>query len=288
MTVFDGETELRSNEQKLRRCTSERKAKEAVPGLITDPSSLELICLPSARKPVYKFLELDDSVYYMPSFLDGSGILRLSNEILNDMIDNPPHANNFGCVKMKGMWRDFCDDTLSDKTLNKLRWSCVGYHYNWSERKYDPLEKSSFPNSFKDLFNQAIFEVNKTLESGPLVGDPQSAIINFYHSHRVSDRLGGHRDDVESTDSTPLVCVSMGLPAVFLIDSKAIVVRSGDVLIMSGRARQSLHGVPCIFHDDRTRKRPTAGEANDSLCSLDIVEEFLTRTRISISIRQVY
>lgn len=31
--------------------------------------------------------------------------------------------------------------------------------------------------------------------------------MNFFHSHRSSDRLGGHKDDVEARDHSPLVRV---------------------------------------------------------------------------------
>ena len=68
----------------------------------------------------------------------------------------------------------------------------------------------------------------------------------------------------------------MGVSGIFLIESEAMVPRSGDVLVMANEARQSLHGVPCILS---LRKR--GRDKNE-------VETMLENTRISISIRQVY
>jgi alkylated DNA repair dioxygenase AlkB len=113
-------------------------------------------------------------------------------------------------------------------------------------------------------------------EEEALSGKAESAIINFYHSHRMSDRLGGHRDDVEANDSTPLVSISLGLGGIFLIEDEAIHLQSGDVLVMTNEARQSLHGVPVVFSGDSKRE------------SSDAIKNFLEKTRISISIRQVY
>jgi alkylated DNA repair dioxygenase AlkB len=127
------------------------------------------------------------------------------------------------------------------------------------------------------LVNSVVSEENK------LSGDAQSAIINLYHSHRVSDRLGGHRDDVEVTDRTPLVSLSIGRPGFFLIENEAIVLHSGDVLVMADEARQSLHGVPGIVGGDR--KKDSTG---DQQTEREAITRFLSDTRISLSIRQVY
>lgn len=291
--AVDTEQQLRFNEQKLRRCDSVDKAKLLVPSLILEPSSSSLAELAThgkSSREVYRFVHLEDFVYYIPSFLSKDEVLRLSDEILNKMIDSPPHSNSLGNVQTKRMWRDHGDPSR-EGSLNKLRWSCVGYHYNWTDRSYDPGKKSDFPDSLKSLFENALSTINDTVNSTEKVsllkGEPQSAIINFYHSHRISDRLGGHRDDVEATDSTPLVCLSLGLPAILLIEDQAIVVRSGDAIVMADKARQSLHGVPCILHDTIDRRGSTPID-DENLFDRKKVEDFLNRTRISISIRQVY
>ena len=289
--VSEKEGMLRKHEQLLRRCTSVEAAIKLVPTLIHDPSSsldrLEVIGSETGRT-VYKLKSLEDSVFFIPSFLSETEVVELSSEIVRRMIDSPPHANSFPpSGTTVPMWTEYLDPTVEHKRLNKLRWSCVGYHYNWGERTYDPDKMSDFPHSFTRHYNNVLEMVNRACgqSKSVLTGDPQSAIINFYHSHRISDRLGGHRDDVESTDDTPLVSISMGIPGVFLIENECILLRSGDALVMADRARQSLHGVPCIIGEKRDGGRATDSPTDNRPQN---VLEFIKKTRMSISIRQVY
>ena len=64
---------------------------------------------------------------------------------------------------------------------------------------------------------------------------------------------GGHTDHSERNLEAPLVSVSLGQPCVFLLGGRtreaeptAMLLRSGDALIMSGEARRCYHGVPRI------------------------------------------
>jgi DNA alkylation damage repair protein AlkB len=286
--VDEGEAKLRENEKLLRRCSSISRAQKLVPPLIVDPSKsssqLELLGSPEG-KPVYRLRSLKPNVYLIPSFFPETKLLDLTHEILNRLIDNPPHANNFNDdSNPHSMWKELLHGKSETPRLKKLRWSCVGYHYNWGERTYDPDLKSDFPASFRELYVSVLDLVNYVVsEENKLSGDAQSAIINLYHSHRVSDRLGGHRDDVEVTDRTPLVSLSIGRPGFFLIENEAIVLHSGDVLVMADEARQSLHGVPGIVGGDR--KKDSTG---DQQTEREAITRFLSDTRISLSIRQVY
>jgi DNA alkylation damage repair protein AlkB len=288
MAVDDSEAVLRENEKLLRRCGSVTAGKVAVADLVVDAASSADFLTPLGvceRGTIYKFTRLKHSVYFIPGFLREEECEELTREILNEMIDNPPHSNNFGEARQGGkMWKEYRDPNIGNPSLKKLRWSCVGYHYNWGDRTYSPSQQSAFPTSLREIYDSVLETVNKVREpAAKLNGKAESAIINFYHTHRVSDRLGGHRDDVEVTDRTPLVSVSLGVPGFFLIENEAIVLRSGDVLVMAEEARQSLHGIPSIVSADR----------HDSLdlqkdTEREVVSHFLRRTRISISIRQVY
>ena len=40
------------------------------------------------------------------------------------------------------------------------------------------------------------------------------ALVNYYHE---GDTLGGHRDDVERDQSAPIVAISLGCDAIFLL-----------------------------------------------------------------------
>lgn len=252
---------FRENEQLLRRCRSIAEAKKLVPDLIVQ--------MPSSSG-IYHLSGLDDYCFCIPSYLNKSEMHALTEEILEDLIDSP-HANSFPNNET-GLWKEYVACSAGVCRLKRLRWSCVGYHYNWTDRSYSKNEKTNFPSSLERIWTNVLSkcpEIHNTPKC-------ESAIINFYHSHRPSDRLGGHRDDVEVSDDSPLVSISMGLCGIFLIENIAMVLYPGDVLVLTGKARQSLHGVPCVF------AQPTKKGASPSVSS------FLDKTRISISIRQVY
>jgi hypothetical protein len=80
---------------------------------------------------------------------------------------------------------------------------------------------------------------------------PEAAIVNYYP---LNGNMGGHLDDAEHTMEKPIVSLSLGCPAIFLLGGRSrtvkptpILVRSGDVVIMSGESRFSYHGVPGIL-----------------------------------------
>jgi len=276
---------LRKNEKLLRGCPSIQHASKVLPTLITEPQNCESerICLVGKSKRgfnIYRLASLKNSVYFIPGYLDAGTVTRVASEIVEDLIDNPPHANSLPEPR-KNLWHEYLQDPLDQSlAMNKLRWSCVGYHYDWGNRSYDPTKRSKFPKSFTAYYEEILACINEVTER-PLSGKAESAIINFYHSHRISDRLGGHRDDVEVTDATPLVSLSLGLGGIFLIEDQAIYLQSGDVLVMADEARQSLHAVPVIFSGDR---RSSSRVHLDK----DPIANFLAKTRISISVRQVY
>uniref|UniRef100_A0A0K6SB14 Alpha-ketoglutarate-dependent dioxygenase AlkB-like domain-containing protein n=1 Tax=Chromera velia CCMP2878 TaxID=1169474 RepID=A0A0K6SB14_9ALVE len=82
---------------------------------------------------------------------------------------------------------------------------------------------------------------------------PEAAIVNFYSP---GDKLCGHKDDVEIERDAPVVSITLGLSAIFLVGGSSaedwpvpLLVRSGDVMVMGGESRFVLHGVPRVFED---------------------------------------
>ena len=289
----DSSAILRNNEQLLRRCRSLRQALELVPSLVVDPADsaeglVSRVGETECGRDIYVLPGLAKSCYLIPGFLSDTSIFDLTQEILTYHIDSPPHSNSLDSVSVgRSLWTEYSrnPDDLSS-SLNRLRWSCVGYHYNWGERSYNKCERSRFPKSFEDIYSSVLKAINNIRDGENLRGVPESAIINFYHSHRISDRLGGHRDDVEETDATPLVSLSLGRTGIFLIDDQAICLRSGDVLVMAQNARKSLHGVPIVLNCNERKSRKV--KASTESTWRDEIVQFLSKTRISISIRQVY
>jgi alkylated DNA repair protein alkB family protein 1 len=75
---------------------------------------------------------------------------------------------------------------------------------------------------------------------------PEGAIVNYFG---IGDTLGGHLDDMEADWSKPIVSMSLGCKAIFLLGGKskddpphAMYLRSGDVVLMAGEARECFHG----------------------------------------------
>jgi hypothetical protein len=83
---------------------------------------------------------------------------------------------------------------------------------------------------------------------------PEAAIVNFY---KESTTMGGHRDDAEPSEKYPIVSVSLGCAAIFLVSVAddggrddtpvAILLRSGDAVVMGGSSRRTTHGVAAIL-----------------------------------------
>ena len=132
--------------------------------------------------------------------------------------------------------------------------------------------------------------------------DGQVGLANFY---APGDTLNGHVDDAEMNLSKPIASLSLGLPAIFLLGQKskalkpvtALIVRSGDAIVLSGESRTMFHGVPRVFSDgetlmssSKTFRFPEALErAFTTSAEEDDDDEFLLnfakRTRINLSLR---
>ena len=80
---------------------------------------------------------------------------------------------------------------------------------------------------------------------------PDACLINFYGE---GAKMGLHQDRDEKDLTQPIVTVSLGDDADFLIGgvtrtekAQAFIVRSGDILIMGGESRIRFHGVRKIY-----------------------------------------
>ncbi|KAF8201434.1 hypothetical protein BJ912DRAFT_1019397 [Pholiota molesta] len=153
--------------------------------------------------------------------------------------------------------------------IYKLRWANIGWFYHWGTKQYD---FSKGPGTIDDELRSLCVEAVKTVDWGHVHRDsngdwgptgpdwdtwdetyePDAGIVNFYQE---KDTLMAHVDRSEVCATSPLVSISLGNAAVFLIggltrDSEPvpILLRSGDVVIMSGPAcRRAYHGVPRIL-----------------------------------------
>ncbi|RKO97715.1 hypothetical protein CXG81DRAFT_14667 [Caulochytrium protostelioides] len=155
--------------------------------------------------------------------------------------------------------------------MDRMRWSSLGMQYNWSRQEYYTDRVAPIPPLLVAL-TRAI--VGATAHLTHYTADqwrPQGGIINFYGPH---DALMAHQDRSEVNMTAPLVSLSLGQDAVFLMGSQtredtptAFRVRSGDIILFGGPARLNFHGVPRIMaresvpeHAPRQIKRAFAAQ----------------------------
>jgi len=121
------------------------------------------------------------------------------------------------------------------------------------------------------------------------LAEPDAGIVNFY---QTKDTLMGHVDRSEVCATSPLVSISLGNAAIFLIGGLTrdiapipILLRSGDIIVMSGPAcRRAYHGVPRVF--EGTLPAHLGEGANDG--SWSPYARYMDTTRININVRQVF
>lgn len=194
-------------------------------------------------------------------------------------------CDKMGNVSLKGYGGN---SIMASVLLRKLRWSTLGLQFDWSKRNYDvSLPHNKIPDELSQL-------VKRLAAPAMPAGDdfkPEAAIVNYFAS---GDTLGGHLDDMELDWTKPIVSMSLGCKAIFLLGGKsrddeplAMFLRSGDVVLMAGEARECFHGVPRIF-TDREHSEIASLEKHFSseydCCFLD----YIRSSRININIRQVF
>jgi alkylated DNA repair protein (DNA oxidative demethylase) len=123
----------------------------------------------------------------------------------------------------------------------------VGWVSDRTGYRYDPHDPDTgapwpaMPAPFLDLAARA------AAEGGFAHYDPDACLINRY---TAGSKLGLHQDRDENDAWSPIVSVSLGLPAVFLWGGKRrgepvrrLRLESGDVVVWGGPARFVYHGV---------------------------------------------
>jgi alkylated DNA repair protein alkB family protein 1 len=194
--------------------------------------------------------------------------------------------------------------------LRKLRWASLGPPYNWSTRMYEPhMPHRQLPSELLQLaeyFAALTARVRGGISSSSSSGDggdissdsratdtdsaaaaaafkPNVALVNYYHP---GDTLNGHKDDVERDLLQPIVTMSLGCAAVFLIGGPdrqqpptPLLLRSGDVVVLGGPARGCYHGVPRVLDSwqgvtcdvtDSVSNSSTGSSSNSGVCGVGL------------------
>lgn len=96
--------------------------------------------------------------------------------------------------------------------------------------------------------------------------------------------------------SAPLLSISLGCSAIFLLGKEtkaekpvALMLRSGDVVIMSSKARMAYHAVPKILSDPNLHKyfEIEKEHPTEDLTEWTDFFDYIRFNRININIRQV-
>ncbi|KAK7070839.1 Nucleic acid dioxygenase alkbh1 [Halocaridina rubra] len=162
----------------------------------------------------------------------------------------PPNKTNLashGITQCDKTWWEQSTSTEGKKTdlIKKLRWATLGYHHNWDTKEYSESNRGEMPSDLMKLCNI----ITKVL--GYEEFRAEAAIINYYH---MDSSLGPHTDHSEPNRSAPLLSFSFGQGAIFLIGGSsketkptALLLHSGDIMIMAGASRLAYHAVPRII-----------------------------------------
>ena len=188
-------------------------------------------------------------------------------------------------------------ETDPRKLREEVRWLTVGYNYDWTNRKYrEGWITKAMPSEFSNLCRDVAREVGCGADF-----KSEAAIVNMYAS---DTKMGPHRDDAELTMRAPIVSISLGCAGVFCIETSpppldvrnpspqyssgtaAVIVRSGDVVVMGGASRNALHGLSCMLPGSFTGAEWAAELGELSQEDKDLVS-FLRKRRLNINVRQV-
>lgn len=110
------------------------------------------------------------------------GMLDMSKHITDDVyLGNPTNISNLDQSKKR--WTSWQPDQMK-----KLRWTSVGYHFQWTGRFYDDSIRGPFPTRMKGVHRAFPSSPNSSLgivrDLASLVGcstiEAEAAIINYY------------------------------------------------------------------------------------------------------------
>jgi alkylated DNA repair protein alkB family protein 1 len=126
---------------------------------------------------------------------------------------------------------------------------------------------------------------------------PEAGIVNYYH---LNSTLSAHQDHSELNQDAPLISISFGNPAIFLIGSNtktvkpiSILIKSGDIVIMTGKSRLAYHAIPKILEDKSLSDYFAQNPMENTEFDVDESEwaayyKYISINRINLNIRQVF
>lgn len=106
--------------------------------------------------------------------------------------------------------------------MDRLRWVHLGYHFDYNVVDYKSEKYYDFPSDLAGMTKHIAEAVGYPDYS------PEAGIINYYP---LGGSMGGHTDHYESDLSWPLISMSFGQSAIFLIGGPTRDIRPTGILI---------------------------------------------------------
>ena len=233
--------------------------------------------------------------------------LQLARAALAEWVE-PPAVTNLPLQHGPGPHRDLWVRHKAEprgSLLSRLSWATVGYHYQWTQRAYDAAQRCPMPAALRGLSSELAAACGWALR-------PEAAILNYYGA---GSSMGGHHDDAEPCQSVPIVSISLGLEAIYLLGGPTketapvpIWLRSGDVVLQGGESRGYVHGVPRVLAGGAPPELPAAdggghaaameragpaglgggGGGEAEVAELARVRQWLAEHRLNINVRQCF
>jgi alkylated DNA repair dioxygenase AlkB len=311
------------------------------PPLSAAPAGAASLRTFSARGGVFS-LPAYPGFYVLPRALSVAQQEALARAALRRYVEPPSRrsldrADGGGGGAPPPLWRG-----ADGRLQRRLGWATLGLHYDWAGRRYhipgEPAAAawaSPFPPLLASFCEAAVACAHAAVERAGLGSapapaglplapfSPQSAILSVYHAARArADKLpmGGHKDDIERTMAAPVLSVSLGATAVFLLGGderdappQPLLLRSGDVTLLSGAVRACVHGVPRVLVGEGEGGAPLeplfcgggggaaaaapaerGGSCEEDACEPGGAEEeaafrdFMAAARLNFTVRQIY
>eukprot|EP00924_Labyrinthula_sp_SR-Ha-C_P013008 snap_masked-scaffold_12-processed-gene-6.33-mRNA-1 protein AED:0.74 eAED:0.74 QI:0/-1/0/1/-1/1/1/0/303 len=247
-----------------------------------DPSySNEFTQVPKSTGYTVLSLQSHPGFFLLPELISDSLCTKITSQSMHTY-PMPPYRTNI-------------DSHAHREKKPKLTWASLGYLFDFSSRTYScqptqfPCELSALSKIVADL----ISETNTSSFRG------ETAIVNYYESGK---QMGAHVDESEEEEEQPVISLSLGCSCVFLLgglekENKVvpILLREGDVVVLSGMNRFAYHGVANVFPwKIKSVKKLYGRQIKPYDVGLDKLEtdeseckSFLIKKRVNINIRQV-
>jgi alkylated DNA repair protein alkB family protein 1 len=275
--AYDGtkplsETIFRIEEKKFMHLTYNDIKNEIIDFANLSNCNCDLTQYLNCNNGVYTFSPIQ-GLFILPNILSPDEQKYWINQALNNYTVSNNYPNNIV---------SFDETKITNCYKKNIRWSRLGEKYDWNYVSYQKTEHNNFPQDLS-IYTQKIISIvdnADTLKNNVIYIDykPEVAFVNYYP---VGTSMMAHQDKSEETYDKPLVSMSLGCSCIFLIgtnnrDDKpyAFMLRSGDIICMTGESRLAFHGVPKIYDD----------------CPQELVnyDSNMDKLRININVRQVH